>query len=369
MSDSLVENDPPVPNGPRGQAFIESAAAGIRFDTLALAVIDRAAPRPEGFLAVHGVDALAMLRWCEQGHAADELWRQAIDTGCVCGAGAIGRLVSAPSVLMHTLPASLDHRRVWLLALGRSGGFNDYDRLQAALLPKLKQLEFDGCGEPGMGRLLLDGRDNLLHADPTTEARFRAAPDHFGQFVQTLRGVVCQRWPDGPGWRPHDAILPLDGGATWVRFNRCTPAQGVPPHLYVELRPAGPEDPPPVGVVSDARIARALAYLSDEYRAGPSLRQAADAVGLSPFHFHRLFSREVGTSPKHYLLRTQMMVAKWLLATTREPVNQVASAAGFTSHGHFTATFHRLVGVSPSDYRSGGRGSGRSPINDTEVGG
>ncbi|MDZ4821746.1 MAG: helix-turn-helix domain-containing protein, partial [Planctomycetota bacterium] len=31
--------------------------------------------------------------------------------------------------------------------------------------------------------------------------------------------------------------------------------------------------------------------------------------------------------------------------------NKVASATGFSSHGHFASTFHRLIGVSPTEYR------------------
>ena len=34
-------------------------------------------------------------------------------------------------------------------------------------------------------------------------------------------------------------------------------------------------------------------------------------------------------------------------------LGNVASATGFSSHGHFTSTFHRVVGAIPSQYREG----------------
>jgi len=107
----------------------------------------------------------------------------------------------------------------------------------------------------------------------------------------------------------------------------------------------------PLGVVEDERIALAVAYLHDHYHLASSLAQIAEVVHISPFHFHRLFTRQVGLSPKHYLQHKQLQVARWLLRTSRMPVGEIAARIGFASHGHFTSTFHRIVGASPTDYR------------------
>lgn len=338
----------------RGLPFPERVRLILPADAVALAVVDADAPRAEGFLALAGLETHRVTAWCDSGHRNDPLWRQAVDTGRARGP-AYDRPPhprSGEQWLVHTLPASLDHRRVWLLAIGRTGGdFSDADHTRAALLLRLEQLAFDHCGEPGLGRLLLDSQDRLLHADPRTEARVLADPDAFARFAGDFRQIVAQRWPHGPGYAPHNVILTCNGEPTWVRFSDRASADDLPPNRHIEFRPAQPDDPPPIGLLGDARIAEALGYLSDRYQETPNLRRLAEAAHISPFHFHRLFTREVGVSPKHFLLRTQMMIAKWMLATTREPVNQVAAAAGFSSHGHFTATFHRLVGASPSDYR------------------
>ena len=44
-------------------------------------------------------------------------------------------------------------------------------------------------------------------------------------------------------------------------------------------------------------------------------------------------------------------MAKWMLRALRIPIGSIAEMTGFSSHGHFTSTFHRLIGVSPTEYR------------------
>ncbi len=48
------------------------------------------------------------------------------------------------------------------------------------------------------------------------------------------------------------------------------------------------------------RVTRALAVLEADWRARPGLEAAAEAAGVSPHHFHRLFARWTGTSPKRF---------------------------------------------------------------------
>jgi AraC family transcriptional regulator of adaptative response/methylated-DNA-[protein]-cysteine methyltransferase len=49
------------------------------------------------------------------------------------------------------------------------------------------------------------------------------------------------------------------------------------------------------------RMAKALEWLAERWRDRPSLDEAAEAVGLSPFHFQRVFTRWAGVSPKTFV--------------------------------------------------------------------
>ena len=101
---------------------------------------------------------------------------------------------------------------------------------------------------------------------------------------------------------------------------------------------------------------QALAYIHENYHLAPSLSDVARAVSVSPFHFHRLFTAQVGVSPKHYLQGRQLQMARWLLGRGSVPIGTIAQRTGFSSHGHFTSTFspggrpepHRLPRAAPS---------------------
>ncbi len=50
-----------------------------------------------------------------------------------------------------------------------------------------------------------------------------------------------------------------------------------------------------------ARIEQAIQYLEENFRRQPSLGEIAAHLGLSEYHFQRLFTRWVGISPKRFL--------------------------------------------------------------------
>ena len=64
-----------------------------------------------------------------------------------------------------------------------------------------------------------------------------------------------------------------------------------------------------------ARIARAIAYLSENYASQPNLEEAARVAELSPFHFQREFSELAGISPKSFVAALTLEHAKAELGT------------------------------------------------------
>jgi AraC-like DNA-binding protein len=259
----------------------------------------------------------------------------------------------------HTLvvmqPESARKERWWWWLLGRRGrGFNEEEQSAAWLLLRQWQVAYHAADEPGMGRVLLGQDDRLILADVNTQLAALREPALLRDLPGQLRPIIGQRFPNLPRLSGRDAAIALAGRNYWVRFHHeqalDTPASD---HWYVELRPLQDGELPVVGPVADERIARAIAYLHEHYPDSPGLTQLARQVHMSPFHFHRLFSRQTGISPKHYLQKKQLQVARWLLRSTKEPIGAVAAHTGFASHGHFTSTFHRLVGISPSEYRQG----------------
>ncbi len=82
-----------------------------------------------------------------------------------------------------------------------------------------------------------------------------------------------------------------------------------------------------------------------------SLTSLAAEAGLSPFYFVRVFSELVGEPPHRYLLRVRLRRAAELLRMGAS-VAEAALKSGFPDVNHFSKTFRRRFGTSPSRYPS-----------------
>jgi AraC family transcriptional regulator len=104
------------------------------------------------------------------------------------------------------------------------------------------------------------------------------------------------------------------------------------------------------------RAVQAALFLEAHSADSLGLEQIAGAVGLSPFHFLRLFTRVLGVSPHQYLVRCRLRHAARLLAEDARAVTRVASEVGFSDLSNFVRTFHRAAGFSPRRFRQLARG-------------
>ena len=86
------------------------------------------------------------------------------------------------------------------------------------------------------------------------------------------------------------------------------------------------------------------------------LESAASEVGLSSFHFLRLFGRVLGVTPHQYLVRSRLRRAARLLIDDTRSVTQIAFDVGFGDLSNFVRTFHRAAGISPRGFRRAARG-------------
>lgn len=98
-----------------------------------------------------------------------------------------------------------------------------------------------------------------------------------------------------------------------------------------------------------------LRLITDHIRAnlsGPlSIDRLAGIAGLSPGHFLRAFRTSVGQAPHQYVIARRLAEAEHLIETTDLPLAMVASATGFSSNSHLTATMRRVRGRTPRELR------------------
>ncbi len=84
-----------------------------------------------------------------------------------------------------------------------------------------------------------------------------------------------------------------------------------------------------------------------------SVEWMAAEVGISPFHFSRLFRASFGMPPYHYVLQMRIARAAHLLRSERQrTVADIALEVGFASQAHMTHAFKRHMGETPARWRS-----------------
>ena len=122
--------------------------------------------------------------------------------------------------------------------------------------------------------------------------------------------------------------------------------------LHVERAPEAPRAP------STARlIRRAQEFLEAEHSRPIRLVDVADAVGTSPAYLTDTFRRVEGMSLHRYRTRLRLARARDEVPHASD-LTQLALEIGFSSHSHFTATFRRAFGCTPSEFRATTRGHG-----------
>jgi AraC family transcriptional regulator len=83
-----------------------------------------------------------------------------------------------------------------------------------------------------------------------------------------------------------------------------------------------------------------------------TLGEMARIAGLSRYHFLRTFKAVTGITPHQWLLRARLRDAARRLATSRDPVTEIALDVGFEDLSNFIRSFRSEFGVSPSRYRA-----------------
>lgn len=104
--------------------------------------------------------------------------------------------------------------------------------------------------------------------------------------------------------------------------------------------------------LSAERLEKAISVARERLGESLTVADLARSVGLSEFHFSRRFRISTGTSPHAWLMHARLERAKELLVSTSLPLREVARAVGYGTHAHFSSTFRKAVGMSPSRYRA-----------------
>lgn len=105
------------------------------------------------------------------------------------------------------------------------------------------------------------------------------------------------------------------------------------------------------GGLSSSRHRRIMDYIEAHLGEDLNLTALAAETGLSRYHFSKAFRVSVGMPPYLYLSKRRILRAKELLLDPGQSLTEIGLSLGFSSHSHFTNTFRKIAGVTPSRFR------------------
>lgn len=108
------------------------------------------------------------------------------------------------------------------------------------------------------------------------------------------------------------------------------------------------------GDINYNRIAQAIGYLHMHFKEQPSLEQIAKAIGLSPYHFQRLFTEWAGVSPKKFMQYLSIEYAKKLLRKEQFSLLDTAHRTGLSGTSRLHDLFINIEGMTPGEFKNGG---------------
>ena len=99
-------------------------------------------------------------------------------------------------------------------------------------------------------------------------------------------------------------------------------------------------------------ITKARAYIAEHQTEEIKLGQVAKAVNMSSYYFCKMFKKVAGINFTDYVARVRIEKSKNLLLNPNLRISEIAFEVGFQSLTHFNRVFKKILGQSPTEYRS-----------------
>jgi AraC family transcriptional regulator len=103
--------------------------------------------------------------------------------------------------------------------------------------------------------------------------------------------------------------------------------------------------------LSHRELRRVIDYIDAHFDRNMGLKELANLVEMSHYHFARLFKRSTGISPGQYLVQYRLDKATHLMVSTKLSLDEIARQTGFSTHSYLSRMFRKYRAISPDQYR------------------
>lgn len=189
-------------------------------------------------------------------------------------------------------------------------------------------------------RSTAETRSAAVVSDPRWAAVVKRDARADGSFLYSVRttGVYCR--PSCAARAPKPENIDFHATAAMAEASGFRPCKRCKPHQ-------------PSLAQQHAELVAHLCKLIREAESEPSLAALASHAGLSAFHLHRIFKGITGLTPKAYAAAHRAERIRTGLKRNRS-ITEAIYDAGYASNGRFYAETHQVLGMTPTQFRTGG---------------
>jgi AraC family transcriptional regulator len=116
---------------------------------------------------------------------------------------------------------------------------------------------------------------------------------------------------------------------------------------------SAPGDDRRVAPLSSKQLSRIIEHIVKNLSEPLTIDRLAAVANMSPFHFARCFKQTTGMTPHQFVIRERILRARKMLASTDQPISDIAMLLGFASQSHFADVYRKITGRTPRRDRSG----------------
>ena len=98
-------------------------------------------------------------------------------------------------------------------------------------------------------------------------------------------------------------------------------------------------------------VSKTIEYIQKNYQNMISVNEMAEYVGLHRSYLSSIFQQQIHMSPQQFLMKFRITKAMDMLVESDHPINSISYSCGYANQLAFSKAFHKIAGMSPSNYR------------------